>query len=70
MTPVFLVTLAYRISLDIPAVPAAGMMMIQGQVHDMRQGLDGSATEDDRLLHCYRLKSAALYGPAVKMGAS
>jgi geranylgeranyl diphosphate synthase type II len=52
MTPVFLVTLAYRISLDIPAVPAAarikaalelsdvGMMMIRGQVHDLRQDLD------------------------------
>jgi len=49
---VFLVTLAYRISLDIPAVPAAarikaalelsdvGMMMIRGQVHDLRQDLD------------------------------
>jgi geranylgeranyl diphosphate synthase type II len=58
MTPVFLVTLAYRISLDIPSVlPAArikaalelsdaGMMMIEGQVHDMRQDLSaGAATK-------------------------
>lgn len=79
MTPVFLVTLAYRISLDIPSVPPlarikaalelsdAGMMMIEGQVHDMRQDLDG-ASEEARLLTCYRLKSAALYGAAAKMG--
>jgi geranylgeranyl pyrophosphate synthase len=79
MTPVFLVTLAYRISLDIPSVPAAarikaalelsdaGMMMIEGQVHDMRQDLDVGASEAG--LHaCYRLKSAALYGAAAKMG--
>jgi hypothetical protein len=54
MTPVFLVTLVYRTSLDIPTVPAtarikaalelsvAGMMMIEGQVHDMRQDFDGA----------------------------
>jgi len=80
MTPVFLVTLAYRTSLDIPSVPPAarikaalelsdaGMMMIEGQVHDMRQDLDAGTREEARLLTCYRLKSAALYGAAAKMG--
>jgi geranylgeranyl pyrophosphate synthase len=80
MTPVFLVTLAYRISLDMPSVPPAarikaalelsdaGMMMIEGQVHDMRQDLAAGACEEARLLTCYRLKSAALYGAAAKMG--
>jgi len=81
MTPVFLVTLAYRTSLDIPSVPAparikaglelsvAGMMMIEGQVHDMRQDFDGAPGKKAvRLLTCYRLKSAALYGAAIKMG--
>jgi geranylgeranyl pyrophosphate synthase len=80
MAPVFLVTLAYQISLDNPSVPAgarvkaalelgeAGLLMIEGQVHDMRQDLDGEAGEEERLLRCYRLKSAALYGAAAKMG--
>ena len=77
MAPVFLVTLAYRVSLDNPAVPAtarieaalelskAGLAMIRGQVHDMRQDGDG---EEERLFQCYQLKSAALYGAAAKMG--
>jgi geranylgeranyl diphosphate synthase, type II len=55
MVPVFLVTLAYEISLDNPRVDAparikaalelsaAGLMMIRGQVHDMRQDRDGVA---------------------------
>ena len=80
MAPVFLVTLAYQISLDIPLVPAsfrikaalelsdAGLMMIQGQVHDMRQDLEEGTAEEARLLRCYRLKSASLYGAAAKMG--
>ena len=80
MAPVFLVTLAYRTSLDMPSVPAparikaalelsdAGLMMIEGQVHDIRQDLDAGASEETRLLTCYRLKSAALYGAAAKMG--
>jgi geranylgeranyl pyrophosphate synthase len=80
MAPVFLVTLAYRTSLDIPSVPApariraalelsaAGLMMIEGQVRDMRQDLDAGAGEEAHLLTCYRLKSAALYGAAAKMG--
>jgi geranylgeranyl pyrophosphate synthase len=69
-----------QISLDNPSVPAsarvkaalelsrAGLSMIRGQVHDMRQDLDGGTTEEDRLLRCYLLKSAALYGAATKMG--
>jgi geranylgeranyl pyrophosphate synthase len=80
MVPVFLVTLAYRISLDNPAVPAAarveaalelseaGLAMIAGQVHDLRQDGDDCASDEERLFRCYRLKSAALYGAAAKMG--
>jgi geranylgeranyl pyrophosphate synthase len=79
MVPVFLVTLAYEISLDNPRVDAparikaalelsaAGLMMIRGQVHDMRQDRDG-ASEEQRLVQCYRLKNSALYGAAAKMG--
>jgi len=44
------------------------MMKIEGQVHDMRQDLAAGACEETRLLTCYRLKSAALYGAAAKMG--
>lgn len=80
MAPVFMVTLAYQISLDNPSVPTcarvkaaldlsrAGFAMIRGQVHDMRQDLDGGTTEEGRLMRCYLLKSAALYGAATKMG--
>ncbi len=80
MAPVFMVTLAYQISLDNPHVPSAarvaaalelseaGLMMIEGQGHDMRQELDGAASEEERLIRCYRLKSSALYGAAAKMG--
>jgi hypothetical protein len=70
MAPVFLVTLAYQISLDNPPVPAsarinaalelsdAGLMMIQGQVHDMRQDVVVAATAEECLSRCFRLKSA------------
>jgi geranylgeranyl pyrophosphate synthase len=80
MAPVFMVTLAYQISLDNPCVPAgariaaalglseSGLLMIRGQVQDMRQDAVAGATEEERLLRCYRLKSAALYGAAAKMG--
>ena len=76
MAPVFMVTLAYQISLDNPSVPTsarvkaarAGLCMIRGQVHDMRQDLDRGTTEEDRLMRCHLLKSAALYGAATKMG--
>lgn len=80
MAPVFMVTLAYQISLENKLAPPAarveaalevgraGLSMIEGQVHDMRQALDGAVTQEDRLLRCYRLKSAALYAAAAKIG--
>lgn len=80
MAPVFMVTLAYRISLENELAPPAarvaaalevsqaGLAMIEGQVHDMRQALDGAASQEERWLRCYRLKSAALYGAAAKIG--
>jgi geranylgeranyl pyrophosphate synthase len=43
-------------------------MMIQGQVHDMRQDVVVAATAEERLSRCFRLKSASLYGAAAKMG--
>lgn len=80
MAPVFLVTLAYRISLDNPAVPAdrrvkaalelskAGLAMIQGQSHDVLQDRSGNGDEAAWLVECYRLKSSALYGASAMMG--
>jgi geranylgeranyl pyrophosphate synthase len=80
MAPVFLVTLAYRMSLDNPAVPAdrrvkaalelskAGLAMIQGQSHDVLQDRNGNGDEAGWLLECYRLKSSALYGASAMMG--
>jgi geranylgeranyl pyrophosphate synthase len=80
MAPVFLVTLAYRISLDNPAVPAerrvkaalelskAGLAMIQGQTHDLLQNRSGNGDEASWLVECYRLKTSSLYGAAVMMG--
>ena len=80
MAPVFLVTLAYRISLDNPAVPAdrrvkaalelskAGLAMIQGQSHDVLQDRNGKGDEGAWLVECYRLKSSALYGASAMMG--
>jgi hypothetical protein len=56
--PVFLVKLAYQISLDNPSVPTsarveaelalseAGLSMIRGQVHEHTSGPDGGATEE------------------------
>jgi geranylgeranyl pyrophosphate synthase len=80
MAPVFLVTLAYRISLDNPAVPAdrrvkaalelskAGLAMIEGQSHDVLQDRGGNGDEAAWLVECYRLKSSALYGASAMMG--
>jgi farnesyl diphosphate synthase len=80
MAPVFLVTLAYRISLDNPAVLAdrrvkaalelskAGLAMIQGQSHDVLQHRNGNGDEAAWLVECYRLKSSALYGASAMMG--
>ena len=80
MAPVFLVTLAYRISLDNPAVPAerrvkaalelskAGLAMIEGQSHDVLQDRSFNGDEAAWLLECYQLKSSALYGASAMMG--
>jgi geranylgeranyl diphosphate synthase type II len=80
MTPVFLVTMAYQISLDnrrataarrVEAallLSAAGLSMIAGQTKDILQDFTGG-DPDQRLLECYGLKSAALYGAAAKAGA-
>jgi geranylgeranyl pyrophosphate synthase len=80
MTPVFLVTMAYQISLDNPRasedrrvqaallLSAAGLRMITGQTKDILQDFVGGAA-DRRLLECYELKSAALYAAAAKAGA-
>jgi farnesyl diphosphate synthase len=62
----------YLLALRIKAaleLSDAGLMMIQGLVHDMHQDLEeGRPAEEARLLRCYRLKSASLYGAAAKMG--
>ena len=80
MAPVFLVTLAYQISLDNPAVPAdrrvkaalelskAGLAMIRGQSHDVLQDQNGNCDEGAWLVECYRLKTSALYGASAMMG--
>lgn len=78
MTPVFLVTLAYQISLDNPLasedrrvrgallLSAAGLDMIEGQVRDVTQA---HKSAEEGLLDCYLLKSASLYAAAAKAGA-
>lgn len=80
MAPVYLVTMAYQLSLDNPAVPAerrvkaalelskAGLAMIEGQCHDMCQGEANTGDEEARLIERYRLKSGALYGAAAFLG--
>jgi geranylgeranyl pyrophosphate synthase len=80
MTPVFLVTMAYQISLENPRateerrlsaallLSAAGLRMITGQTKDVLQEYT-CGSRDQRLLECYELKSAALYGSAAKAGA-
>jgi geranylgeranyl diphosphate synthase, type II len=79
MTPVFLVTMAYQVSLDNPRVPAerrvraalelsaAGMQMIAGQVKDMEQE-HARSRDGQHLLDCYRLKSGTLFAAAIKCG--
>jgi len=80
MTPVFLITMAYRISLGNPRatearrveaamlLSSAGLQMIAGQTRDILQDFFAGRS-DERLLECYELKSAALYGAAAKAGA-
>ncbi len=79
MAPVFLITMAYEVSLANPCPSAerrvsggielskAGLKMIAGQVADIRQ--DRAPDEEQRLLDLYRLKSGALYGASGKVGA-
>lgn len=81
LTPMMLVTMAYQISLENPAVSHmlrvrcalelsnAGMQMIAGQELDLNnpQAQDQS---DGPMLRCYRLKSGALYAAAASAGAS
>lgn len=79
MAPVFLITMAYDISLSNPRVAAdrrvrasielskAGLDMIVGQVADMRQ--DTGQNEEARLLSLFTLKSGALYGASGRAGA-
>jgi geranylgeranyl pyrophosphate synthase len=76
---VYLVTLAYNISLDNPLAPAdrrvlaalelgeAGMRMITGQESDLTQPVE--VDDEARMMRCYRLKSGALYAAAAKSGA-
>jgi len=79
MAPVFLITMAYAISLNHDrssaerrvraalALSDAGSAMIAGQCLDVARS-PAAAPEDD-LLDCYKLKSAALYGAAARAGA-
>jgi geranylgeranyl pyrophosphate synthase len=81
MTPVFLVTMAYQISLENARATeerrvraalllgAAGLRMITGQTKDVLQDYNTCGSPDQHLLECYELKSAALYGAAAKAGA-
>jgi geranylgeranyl pyrophosphate synthase len=78
MAPVFLLTMAYQISLDNPraseerrvraalVLSAAGLDMISGQVRDMKQEHE---SDEQALLQCYLLKSGSLYAAAAKAGA-
>ena len=80
MAPVFLVTMAYAISLDNQRVSeerrvnaalvlsSAGLEMIDGQSKDLLQE-HANAKEEQNLLRCYELKSGALYAAAARAGA-
>ena len=79
MTPVYLITLAYQMTLANPRAPrpqradcaralsAAGLDMITGQVHDVQQ--DHPENRGEGLIALYTLKSGALYGASGKAGA-
>lgn len=78
LTPAFLITMAYEISLanervaEERRVPAArelsraGLRMILGQVADIRQD---HGSDEARLLEFYKLKSGSLYAASGKAGA-
>ncbi len=79
LAPVYLVTLAYKISLsDLKvssgkrvraalALSEAGLSMIQGQTLDILQPVDGDPFR--QTMKCYVQKSGALYAMAAKAGA-
>jgi geranylgeranyl pyrophosphate synthase len=79
MTPVYLLTMAYQVSLDNPRVSPdrrvraalelseAGMQMIAGQTKDMKQE-HGRGKDERGLLDCYQLKSSALFAAAIRCG--
>ncbi len=81
MVPGYLVTLAYQTTLEsllvadslkvIAAleVSRAGLQMAQGQELDLLPDCKAEVSDEDSLLACYRLKSAALYAAAAKSGA-
>jgi geranylgeranyl pyrophosphate synthase len=80
LAPVFMITMAYQISLNNPRVSeerrvraalevsAAGLQMIAGQSRDVVQAHAGERAEGD-LLECYQLKTGVLYATAAKVGA-
>jgi geranylgeranyl pyrophosphate synthase len=80
LAPVFMITMAYQISLNNPRVSeerrvraaleisAAGLQMIAGQSRDVVQAHAGEGAEGD-LLECYELKTGVLYATAAKVGA-
>lgn len=79
LTPVYLVTLAYKISLsDLKgsngqrvkaalALSEAGLAMIQGQTMDILQSTDVDPIQ--QVMKCYYQKSGVLYAMAAKAGA-
>ena len=80
MAPVFLITMAYQLSLDNPLaceerrvgaaleLSSAGLGMIAGQTEDIRQD-HAREKAGEQLLGCYQLKSGVLYAAAAKAGA-
>jgi len=79
MAPVFLVTMAYEISLNNPLAPAerrvvaavelsrAGLRMTAGQEHDLTQR--AAAETEEGLLERHRLKTGEAFAAAAKGGA-
>ena len=79
LTPTFLLNMAYSLSLENTRVSCdrnlavalelgkAGASMFAGQAIDITQPYSDNAVH--KVLECYELKSAALYGAATKAGA-
>lgn len=79
MAPVFMLTLAYQLSLEnglvdhqrrvetAQALSRAGLDMVAGQSRDMERG--AADNDPDSLEKCYLQKSAALYAAAALTGA-